>query len=236
LVVEDDKRLAASLRRGLESEGYAVDVALTGTDGEWFATENVYDAMVVDVMLPGLAGDALCARRRDDSDWTPILILTARSGPEQEARALDAGADDFLSKPFSFMVLAARLRALLRRGSRERPAILEVGDLHLDPAMHRVGRGAVDIALTPRQFSLLEFLMRHPDQVLPKATILEHVWDFAYDGHPNIVEVYVRQLRQRVDEPFGRASLQTVRLVGYRVTDDRAERAGEVGAGTEPVT
>jgi two-component system, OmpR family, response regulator len=224
LVVEDDKQLASALRRGLQAEGYAVDVALTGTDGEWYANENTYDAMVVDVMLPGIAGDILCARRRDSGDWTPILMLTARSGPEQEARALDAGADDFLSKPFSFMVLTARLRALLRRGGRQRPTVLVVGDLRLDPAVHRVWRGDVTVDVTPRQFSLLEFLMRHPDEVQPKATILEHVWDFAYDGHPNIVEVYVRQLRQRIDEPFGRASLQTVRLVGYRVVDDRQEQ------------
>jgi DNA-binding response OmpR family regulator len=223
LVVEDDKPLAAALRRGLEAQGYAVDIALTGTDGEWFATENAYDALVVDVMLPGLAGDALCARRRDSGDWTPILMLTARSGPEQETRALDAGADDFLSKPFSFMVLAARLRALMRRGGPERPTILEVGDLRLDPAVHRVWRGETSIQLTPRQFGLLEFLMRHADEVMAKSTILEHVWNFAYEGHPNIVEVYVRQLRQRIDEPFGRASLQTVRLVGYRIVDDRAE-------------
>ena len=223
LVVEDDKQLAASLRRGLVGEGYAVDVALTGTDGEWFAGENTYDAMVVDVMLPGLAGDVLCARRRDSGDWTPILMLTARGGPEQEARALDAGADDFLSKPFSFMVLTARLRALVRRGGHERPTVLQVGDLSLDPATHLVCRGEVSIALTPRQFALLEFLMRHPDEVMAKTTILEHVWDFAYDGHPNIVEVYVRQLRQRIDEPFGRASLQTVRMVGYRVVDDGAD-------------
>ncbi len=223
LVVEDDKQLAAALRRGLESEGHAVDVALTGTDGEWYATENTYDAMVVDVMLPGLAGDTLCARRRDSGDWTPILMLTARSGPEQEARALDAGADDFLSKPFSFMVLTARLRALLRRDSRERPTVLKVGDLRLDPALHRVWRGDTPVDLTPRQFSLLEFMMRHADQILSKTTILEHVWDFAYDGHPNIVEVYVRQLRQRIDEPFQRSSLQTVRLVGYRVVDDLAQ-------------
>jgi two-component system OmpR family response regulator len=222
LVVEDDKQLAAALRRGLESEGHAVDVALTGTDGEWYATENTYDAMVVDVMLPGLAGDALCARRRESGDWTPILMLTARSGPEQEARALDAGADDFLSKPFSFMVLTARLRALLRRDSRERPTVLEVGDLRLDPALHRVWRGDTPVDLTPKQFSLLEFMMRHADRILSKTTILEHVWDFAYDGHPNIVEVYVRQLRQRIDEPFQRSSLQTVRLVGYRVVDDLA--------------
>lgn len=220
LVVEDDKQLAAALRRGLEGEGYAVDVALTGTDGEWFAAENTYDALVVDVMLPGVAGDVLCARRREAGDWTPILMLTARSGPEQEARALDAGADDFLSKPFSFMVLTARLRALVRRGGRERPAVLEVGDLRLDPAAHQVWRGDDAVALTPRQFSLLELLMRRADEVLPKSTILDHVWDFAYDGDPNIVEVYVRQLRLRIDEPFERRSLQTVRGVGYRVVDD----------------
>lgn len=221
LVVEDDKQLAAALRRGLKAEGYAVDVAVTGTDGEWYAAENSYDAMVLDVMLPGLNGDELCARRREGGDWTPILMLTARSGAEQESRALDAGADDFLSKPFSFMVLTARLRALLRRGCRERPAVLEVGDLRLDPALHRAWRGGVSVDLTPRQFSLLECLMRHPDEVLAKSTILKHVWDFAYDGHPNIVEVYVRQLRQRIDEPFARASIETVRLVGYRIVDDR---------------
>jgi DNA-binding response OmpR family regulator len=223
LVVEDDKQLAAALRRGLEAEGYAVDVALTGDEGEWLCTENSYDALVVDVMLPVLAGDALCERRRDAGDWTPILMLTARSGAEQEARALDAGADDFLAKPFSFMVLTARLRALLRRGSGRRPVVLQVGDLRLDPALHRTWRGEAEVELTPRQFSLLEFLMRRSGEVLPKSTILEHVWDFAYDGHPNIVEVYVRQLRQRIDEPFGRTSLQTVRLVGYRLVDDQAE-------------
>jgi DNA-binding response OmpR family regulator len=222
-VVEDDKQLASALRRGLADEGYAVDVALTGTDGEWLASENAYDAMVVDLMLPGLAGDALCARRRDAGDWTPILMLTARSGPEQEARALDAGSDDFLSKPFSFMVLTARLRALLRRGSQERPTVLRVGDLTLDPALHRTWRGDVTIDLTPRQFALLEFLMRHAEEVLSKTSILDHVWDFAYDGHPNIVEVYVRQLRQRIDDPFGRVSLQTVRLAGYRIVDDRVD-------------
>ena len=223
LVVEDDKQLAAGLRRGLQAEGYAVDVALTGTDGEWFAAENSYDAMVVDVMLPGLAGDKLCERRRDAGDWTPILMLTARSGPEQEARALDSGADDFLAKPFSFMVLTARLRALVRRGGRERPAVLAVGDLRLDPATHETWRGDTPVALTPRQFALLEFLMSRSGQVVPKATILEHVWDFAYEGDPNIVEVYVHQLRARVDQPFGRRSLQTVRLVGYRLVDDEGD-------------
>ncbi len=217
LVVEDDTYVARAVRRGLEDEGYAVDVALTGTDGEWFATENDYDAVVLDVMLPGLAGDELCARLRTAGNWVPILMLTARSGAEEEARALDAGADDFLAKPFSFVVLMARIRALLRRGGGERPAVLTVGDLGLDPAEHRVWRGDQPIALTPRQFSLLEFLMRRAGEVLPKATILEHVWDFSFEGDPNIVEVYVRQLRQRIDEPFGRAALQTVRLVGYRL-------------------
>lgn len=220
LVVEDDRHLATALRRGLEEEGYAVDVGRDGPEGEWLATENSYDALVLDVMLPGLAGDALCARLRDAGDWTPILMLTARAGPEQESRALDAGADDFLAKPFSFMVLLARLRALQRRGGRERPAVLEVGDLRLDPAEHRTWRGEQPIELTPRQFSLLEFLMRRSGEVTPKATILAHVWDFAFDGDPNIVEVYVRQLRQRIDEPFGRHSLQTVRLVGYRLVAD----------------
>ncbi len=225
LVVEDDKRLAAALRRGLEGEGYAVDLATDGTEGEWLAQENAYDALVVDVMLPGVTGDVLCTRRRAAGDWTPILMLTARSGPRQEATALDAGADDFLAKPFSFMVLTARLRALVRRGGRERPVVLEVGDLRLDPSAHRVRRGEVDVDLTPRQFAMLEFLMRRSDEVVPKTTILENVWDFAYDGHPNIVEVYVRQLRRQIDEPFGRHSLQTVRLVGYRLVDDRAGTA-----------
>lgn len=220
LVVEDDLHLAGALRRGLEAEGYAVDVALDGTEGAWLAGENAYDALVLDVMLPGLGGDELCAQRRQAGDWTPILMLTARSGPEQEARALDSGADDFLAKPFSFVVLLARLRALQRRGRHERPAVLEAGDLRLDPATHRAWRGEEPVALTPRQFSLLEFLMRRQGEVVSKTTILEHVWDFSFDGDPNIVEVYVRQLRTRVDEPFGRASLQTVRLVGYRLDPD----------------
>jgi DNA-binding response OmpR family regulator len=220
LVVEDDKHLAGALKRGLEGEGYAVDVALDGTEGEWLAQENEYDAMVLDVMLPGLRGDELCARRREAGDWTPILMLTARSGPEQETQALDAGADDFLAKPFSFMVLVARLRALTRRGQQERPTVLCAGDLRLDPAGHRVWRGETLVELTPRQFSMLEFLLRRAGDVVSKATILAHVWDFSFEGDPNIVEVYVRQLRQRIDEPFGRASLQTVRLVGYRLDPD----------------
>lgn len=220
LVVEDDKHVAGAVKRGLESEGYAVDVALDGTDGHWLATENAYDAMVLDCMLPGMSGTELCTSLRDAGDWTPILMLTAKTGVADEAEALDAGADDFLSKPFSYIVLVARLRALLRRGRTERPSIITAGDLHLDPSTHQLSRGDVPIELTPRQFSLLEFLMRHAGEVLPKSVIIEHVWDFAFEGDPNIVEVYVRQLRQRIDEPFGRKSLQTVRLVGYRLDSD----------------
>ena len=220
LVVEDDLHVAGAVKRGLEGEGYAVDVALDGTDGLWLATENPYDALVLDRMLPGLSGDELCTTLRDRGDWTPILMLTARSGADEEARALDAGADDFLSKPFSYVVLVARLRALLRRGRPERPALLSAGDLQLDPSRHQVWRGDVPIELTPRQFSLLEFLMSRKGDVVSKAVILEHVWDFAFEGDPNIVEVYVGQLRRRIDEPFGRSSLKTIRLVGYRLDVD----------------
>jgi two-component system OmpR family response regulator len=220
LVVEDDKHVARAVKRGLESEGFAVDVAFDGTDGRWLATENAYDAMVLDIMLPGTNGYDLCAELRRSGNWTPILMLTAKDGERDEARALDTGADDFLAKPFSYVVLLARLRALLRRGGHERPSMLTTGDLVLDPATHRVWRADTVVELTPRQFSLLEFLMRRPGEVISKAEILEHVWDFAFDGDPNIVEVYVRQLRQRIDHPFGRASLQTVRLVGYRVDPD----------------
>jgi two-component system OmpR family response regulator len=221
LVVEDDVRVAAAVKGGLEAEGYAVDVAPDGVEGKWLAEENSYDALVLDVMLPRLSGDALCVQLRAAGNWTPILMLTARAAAEEEARALDAGADDFLAKPFSYVVLLARLRALLRRGSAERPSVLTAGDLVLDPAGHRVTRGGTEVALTPRQFALLEFLMRRAGEVVSKSTILEHVWDFAYDGDPNIVEVYVRQLRQRIDEPFGRHSLQTVRLVGYRLDPEQ---------------
>ena len=220
LVVDDDAHVAGSVRRGLEGEGYAVDVAFDGTEGHWLASENPYDAMVLDSMLPGMSGDELCARLREAGVWTPILMLTARSGESDEAHALDAGADDFLSKPFSYVVLLARLRALLRRGGAERPAVLVAGDLTLDPATHRVARGDVEVPLSPRQFSLLEYFLRHAGEVLPKSRILEHVWDFTFEGDPNIVEVYVHQLRLRVDEPFGRSALQTVRGAGYRLDPD----------------
>jgi two-component system, OmpR family, response regulator len=217
LVVDDDVRLARSLKRGFEADGFATDVALDGVTAEWLAGENDYDAIVLDVMLPGLSGHDLCRKLRAADNWSPILMLTARSGADEEVHSLDTGADDFLAKPFSYVVLVARLRALMRRGRAERPAVLTVGDLQLDPAAHTVTRAGVAIALTPRQFSLLEFLMRRPGEVVSKAEILEHVWDFAYEGDPNIVEVYIHQLRRRVDAPFGRAMLTTVRMVGYRL-------------------
>ena len=220
LVVEDDKHVAGAVKRGLESEGYAVDVALDGTEGHWLATENAYDALVLDCMLPGMSGTELCGSLREAGNWTPILMLTAKTGVADEADALDAGADDFLSKPFSYIVLVARLRALLRRGRTERPSILTAGDLRLNPSTHQLSRGDTRIELTPRQFSLLEFLMRRSGEVLSKSVIIEHVWDFAFEGDPNIVEVYVRQLRLRIDQPFDRKSLQTVRLVGYRLDPD----------------
>jgi two-component system OmpR family response regulator len=220
LVVDDDRRLATALKRGLEGEGFAVDVTFDGDDGLWHAQEHSYDALVLDVMLPGMDGLELCARLRASGNWAPILMLTARGAAKDEADALDTGADDFLSKPFSYVVLVARLRALLRRGRAERPATLSAGDLSLDPAGHRVSRGDIEVELTPRQFSLLEFLLRRAGEVLSKQEILAHVWDFAYDGDPNIVEVYVGQLRRRIDVPFGRAGLQTVRGVGYRLDPD----------------
>jgi two-component system, OmpR family, response regulator len=220
LVVDDDSRVAGAVKRGLEREGYAVDVALDGTEGGWLATENAYDAMVLDVMLPGMRGDLLCSTLREAGVWTPILMLTAKSGESEEAQALDAGADDFLAKPFSYLVLLARLRALVRRGGPERPQVLAAGDLRLDPAAHDVWRGEVPVPLSPRQFSLLEYLMRHAGDVVSKRAILEHVWDFAFEGDANIVEVYVRQLRLRIDEPFGRTALRTVRGAGYRLDPD----------------
>jgi DNA-binding response OmpR family regulator len=220
LVVEDDRHLAHAVQRGLRAEGYAVDVAYDGTEGLWFAQENPYDALVLDVMLPGLSGTEICSQLREKRDWTPVLMLTARNGARDEAAALDAGADDYLAKPFSYLVLLARLRALLRRGQAARPSTLRCGDLWLDAAAHRCGRGDTQIDLTPRQFALLEFLMSRAGDVLSKQTILDHVWDFAFEGDANIVGVFVRQLRMRVDHPFGRGALQTVRGVGYRLDPD----------------
>ena len=217
LVVEDEKRLAAGLKKGLEAEGFATDVALTGTDGLWMAREEPYDAIVLDIMLPGINGYAICETLREERIWTPILMLTAKDGELDEARALDTGADDFLSKPFSHVVLVARLRALVRRGVQERPAVLEVDDLTLDPGSHRVTRGGVEIELTTREMAILEYLLRRQGLVVSKTELLEHVWDYNFDGDDNIVEVYMRRLRNKLDRPFGRSSIETVRGAGYRL-------------------
>jgi DNA-binding response OmpR family regulator len=220
LVVEDEKSLASGLKKGLEAEGFAVDVALDGTDGLWMARERPYDAIVLDIMLPGINGFRICAALREEEDWTPILMLTAKDGELDEAEALDSGADDYLTKPFSYVVLIARLRALLRRGAKERPAALGAGDLKLDPGAQRCWRGEDEIALTPREFSLLEFLMRRKGDVLAKREILDHVWDCDFEGDHNIVEVYILHLRDKLDRPYGRAAVQTVRGAGYRLDRD----------------
>jgi len=217
LVVEDEERMAASLRRGLEADGFAVDIALNGTDGLWMAQENAYDAIVLDIMLPGLNGFQVCQRLRDGDIWTPILMLTAKDGELDETEALDTGADDYLTKPFSHLVLVAHLRALMRRGARERPSVLVAGQLRVDPASRRCWRGDAEIALTARELSVLEFLIRHAGQVVSKREILDHVWDDDFEGDPNIIEVYVRYLRKKIDLPFNRQAIETVRGSGYRL-------------------
>jgi DNA-binding response OmpR family regulator len=217
LVVEDEKKLAMSLKRGLEADGFAVDVALDGTDGHWMATEHPYDAIVLDIMLPGINGYQLCGKLRDAGNWTPILMLTAKDGDLDEAEALDTGADDFLRKPFSHVVLVARLRALLRRGQPERPTELAAGTLRLDPAQRQCSRNGTEIELTAREFAVLEYLISNAGDVVSKQDILDHVWDYDFEGDPNIVEVYVRHLRRKIDEPFDVASIQTVRGSGYRL-------------------
>ncbi|MGH3510084.1 MAG: response regulator transcription factor [Nocardioidaceae bacterium] len=217
LVVEDEPVLAASLRTGLEAEGFAVDVAPDGREALWFARENEYDAILLDIMLPELNGYQVCARLREEQDWTPILMLTAKDGEGDQVEALDTGADDYVTKPFSFAVLVARLRSLLRRGGRERPTLLVVDDLVLDPAARRANRGEVTLALTSRELSLLEFLMRRLGDVVTKQQILAHVWDYNFEGDPNIVEVYVARLRRKIDKPFDRLTIETVRGSGYRL-------------------
>ncbi len=220
LVVEDEERLAAGLRNGLEGEGFAVDVAHDGAEGLWLARENPYDAIVLDILLPKLNGYRLCATLREEGVWTPILMLTAKDGELDEAEALDTGADDYLTKPFSFVVLLARLRALMRRGRPERPVLLEAGDLRFDPATRTVQRGDVAVEMTSRETALLEFLLRRQGDVLSKQTILANVWDDEFEGDPNIVEVYIRRLRNKLDRPFGRRAIQTMRGAGYRLAAD----------------
>jgi DNA-binding response OmpR family regulator len=220
LVIEDEQRLAAGLQKGLEAEGFAVDVVHNGTDGIWMARENPFDAIILDVMLPGANGYQVCRTLRNEGNWTPILMLTAKDGVWDEVEGLDTGADDYLTKPFSYAVLIARFRAWHRRGARARPTVLEVGDLLLDPATRRVRLRGEQIELTRREFAILEYLLRHPDEVMSKREILDHVWDFDFDGDPNIVEVYVRRLRTKLhqDQPV----IETVRGVGYRLVGARA--------------
>lgn len=219
LVVEDSPRMAGLLRRGLAEEGYAVDVAVTGVDGVWMATENPYDAVVLDVVLPDIDGFEVCRQLRAANRWPPVLMLTARDDVSDRVRGLDSGADDYLTKPFAFEELLARLRSLVRRGPGERPPVLRVGDLGLDPAAHAAWRGSEQIHLTPKEFALLHYFMQRPGLALSRENLLEHVWDFAFDGDPKIVDVYIGYLRNKVDRPFGRSSLSTVRGVGYRLRD-----------------
>jgi two-component system, OmpR family, response regulator len=219
LVVEDEQRLAAGLRKGLEAEGFAVDVVHNGTDGIWMARENPFDAIILDVMLPGANGYQVCRTLRGEGNWTPILMLTAKDGVWDEVEGLDTGADDYLTKPFSYAVLIARLRALRRRGARARPTVLEAGDLRLDPATRRVWLRDDQIDLTRREFAILEYLLHHPDEVLSKRDILDHVWDFDFDGDPNIVEVYIRRLRTKLHGD--QAVIETVRGAGYRLVAAR---------------
>jgi DNA-binding response OmpR family regulator len=220
LIVEDEAALAEGLRDGLEAEGFAVDIASDGLDGLWMAREHPYAAIVLDIMLPGLNGFRVCATLRQEGIWTPILMLTAKDGDLDEAEALDTGADDYLTKPFSFVVLLARLRALMRRGVPERPSVLEAGDLRLDPSTRMVQRGDVAVEMTSRETALLEFLLRRQGHVLSKQTILDNVWNDEFEGDPNIVEVYIRRLRNKLDRPFGRAAIETIRGAGYRLTAD----------------
>jgi two-component system, OmpR family, response regulator len=216
LVVEDDLKMASLLRRGLLEEGLAADVARTGDDALWMAEATEYDAIVLDVMLPGTDGFEVCRRLRESGRWSPVLMLTARDAVEDRVAGLDAGADDYLTKPFSFAELLARLRALARRAPLERPTVLEAGDLRLDPATRRAWRGDVEIGLTAKEFALLETFMRRPGEVLSRYQLLEHCWDYGYENRSNVVDVYVRYLREKVDRPFGRSSLETVRGAGYR--------------------
>jgi len=211
--------MATLLERGLREEGYSVDVALAGPDGLWLATENEYAAIVLDVMLPGMDGFEVCTKLRGAGRWAPVVLLTARDEVDDRVRGLDAGADDYVTKPFSFSELAARIRALVRRGSAARPTALEIGDLRLDPASHRAWRGDTLLELSPKEMAVLEFLMRHPGEVVTRTQLLDHAWDFAYDGASNVVDQYIGYLRRKVDKPFGTQDIETVRGVGYRLRE-----------------
>ncbi len=220
LLVDDEKLLAETIRRGLTGEGFVVDVVHDGITGLWAATENPYDVVVLDLMLPGKHGYAVLKELRERQIWTPVMMLTAKDGEYDQTDAFDLGADDYLTKPFSFLVLVARLRALIRRGAPERPVNLAVGTLLLDPLKRSVSRHGTQIALTAREFGLLLFLMRHPGEVVSKAEILDNVWDPMFDGGDNVVEVYIGYLRRKIDVPFGLSTLTTVRGMGYRLSSD----------------
>jgi two-component system, OmpR family, response regulator len=217
LIVEDELRMASLIRRGLAGEGHAADVANTGEDAVWMASAHDYDAVVLDVMLPDVDGFEVCRRLRAAGVWSPVLMLTARDSVDDRVAGLDNGADDYLVKPFAFAELLARLRAVARRGDTERPAVLVVGDLRLDPATREVSRGTTPIVLSAKEFAMLETLMQRPGEVLSRLHLLEHAWDFAYENRSNVVDVYVRRLRRKIDDPFACASLETVRGVGYRL-------------------
>jgi two-component system OmpR family response regulator len=219
LIVEDDVKMASLIRRGMREEGLSADVAVKGEDALWMAQANEYDVLVLDVMLPGIDGFETCRRLRTESVWTPVLMLTARDAVEDRVAGLDGGADDYLTKPFSFAELLARLRALVRRGPVEKPTILEVGDLRLDPASRRAWRGESEVVLSTKEFALLETFMRRPGEVLSRYRLLEHAWDYDYENRSNVVDVYVRYLREKIDRPFGRDSIQTVRGAGYRLRE-----------------
>lgn len=221
LIVEDEPKLAGLLRRGLQEEGHAADVAACGEDALWMARARSYDAIVLDVMLPDLDGFAVCRMLRDVEIWTPVLFLTARDALDDRVGGLDAGGDDYLVKPFSFPELLARLRAVTRRSPVERPTILEVGSLRLDPAARRAWRGETELLLSAKEFALLEAFMRRPDQALSRNALLEAAWDMAYENRSNVIDVYVRYLRKKIDRPFSCSSLETVRGVGYRLSSER---------------
>jgi two-component system OmpR family response regulator len=221
LIVEDQAKLAALLARGLREEGHAADVAERGEDALWMAAAAPYDAIVLDIMLPGIDGLETCRALRKRDVWSPVLMLTARDAVGDRVSGLDAGADDYLTKPFSFEELLARLRALVRRAPAERPVTVEVGDLRLDPAAHRVWRGDDELELSAKEFALLELLMRRPGTVLSRSQLLEGAWDMSYERRSNIVDVYIKQLREKIDRPFGSDTIETVRGVGYRMTERR---------------
>ena len=220
LVVEDEPRMASVIRRSLAKEGLAADVAGRGADGVWMAGATDYDAIVLDVMLPDTSGFDVCRSLRQQGVWAPVLMLTARDAVADRVEGLDSGADDYLVKPFALVELLARLRSLMRRGKPERPAVVEVGDLRLDPARREVHRGESAIALSAKEFALLETLRRHSGEVLSRFDLLEHAWDFAYESRSNVIEVYGRRLREKVDRPFGRRSIETVRGAGYRLREE----------------